>query len=342
MGAAIVTPVSMHWIIKALIVGAVVLLADIIFITVKRSAKERTPTGDSTASAPPAWQAPDSCEILSDSDGALIHYGKELVARTSYYLGPRGSVAAISNGMNCQNCHLDAGARLYGNNFSAVFSTYPKFRERSGTVENIYKRVNDCLERSLNGASLDTNSREMRAFSAYINWVGQRVPKNNIPAGAGITNLPFLDRAADPGKGHLLYIQKCQLCHGKQGEGLLAADSLSYTYPPLWGEYSYNTAAGLYRLSRLAGYIKDNMPFGASHHIPQLTDEEAWDVAAFVNSQPRPEKRYKRDWPALTGKPVDHPFGPYADSFSERQHKLGPFGPIRAANGKRQSTTSLK
>ncbi|TRZ75539.1 MAG: cytochrome C, partial [Chitinophagaceae bacterium] len=27
-------------------------------------------------------------------------------------------------------------------------------------------------------------------------------------------------------------------------------------------------------------------------------------------------------------KPVDYPFGPYADTFSEQQHKFGPFEPI--------------
>ncbi len=280
---------------------------------------------------PVTWQPPDSCDIPPGAEGDLIRYGENLVASTSRYLGPRGTIAALSNGMNCQNCHLEAGTRLYGNNYSAVFSTYPKFRERSGTVENIYKRVNDCIERSLNGKGLDTGSREMQAFSAYINWLGHHVPKNSKPAGAGIRDLPFLARAADPEKGHALYWEKCQRCHGPQGEGLPAADSVVYTYPPLWGGHSYTTAAGLYRISRLAGYIKDNMPFGASYKAPQLTDEEAWDLAAFVNSQPHPEKKFREDWPELSGKPVDHPFGPYADSFSERQHKFGPFGPIRSA-----------
>ena len=338
-------PVKMRWLIRIVIVVALVLLADVILITIKRPGKKSPaspsinhPAIDSAAADKSLiWQPPDSCEIPPDAKGDLIRYGKELVANTSRYLGPRGTVAALSNGMNCQNCHLDAGARPYGNNYSAVFSTYPKFRERSGTVENIYKRVNDCLERSLNGKSLDTNSREMQAFSAYINWVGHRVPKNSRPQGAGITDLPFLGRAADPDKGAMLYGKKCQLCHGAQGEGLPVADSHGYTYPPLWGGHSYTTAAGLYRISRLAGYIRDNMPFGASHHIPQLTDEEAWDLAAFINAQPHPEKNYKRDWPVLSGKPLDHPFGPYADSFSERQHKFGPFGPIRAARQHKQT-----
>jgi thiosulfate dehydrogenase len=36
-----------------------------------------------------------------------------------------------------------------------------------------------------------------------------------------------------------------------------------------------------------------------------------------------------KDWPNISKKPIDHPFGPYTDSFSEQQHKFGPFGPVK-------------
>jgi thiosulfate dehydrogenase len=275
-----------------------------------------------------AWHAPDTTQIPATEEGRLIRYGRDLIANTSRYLGPRGTTAMITNGMNCQNCHLDAGTKPWGNNYSAVFSTYPKFRERSGTIENIHHRVNDCIERSLNGLPLDTNSLEMKAISAYVKWLGRDVPKGARPTGAGITDIPYLTRAADPAFGRVVYSQKCQPCHGSQGQGTFKADSSGYVYPPLWGDHSYNTGAGLYRISRLAGYVKDNMPLGCTHNSTLLTDEEAWDVAAFVNSQPRPGKNFNKDWPDISRKPVDHPFGPYADSFSSQQHKYGPFGPL--------------
>lgn len=278
------------------------------------------------------WTAPDSSQIPFTGDGELIRYGRDLVANTSFYLGPKGKIAAITNGMNCQNCHLEAGTRLWGNNYSGVFSTYPKFRERSGTIENIYKRVNDCIERSLNGHPIDTNSREMQAISKYINWLGQNVPKNKIPVAAGIRTISFLDRPADPVKGKLVYVQSCLRCHGAEGGGLLNEDSTKYIYPPLWGGNSYNTGAGLYRITRLAGYVKDNMPFDAPRIARHLTNEESWDVAAFVNSRPRPQKEFRNDWPDISGKPIDHPSGPYTDSFSASQHKYGPFEPIRLAH----------
>jgi thiosulfate dehydrogenase len=280
------------------------------------------------------WMTPDLASIPGTEEGKEISYGRELIAHTSKYLGPKGSLIHISNGMNCQNCHLDAGTKPFGNNYSAVASSYPKFRERSGSIENIYKRVNDCFERSLNGQALDTLSREMQAIKAYIVWLGKDVPKKEKPKGAGITELAYMKRACDKEKGKLIYEQKCRSCHAEEGQGKLNADGISYQYPPLWGEHSYNTGAGLYRLSRFAGYVKSNMPQGASWDNPQLSDEEAWDVAAFVNSQPRPQKDLSKDWPKISGKPIDHPFGPYADSFTEEQHKYGPFEPIAALKNK--------
>ena len=72
------------------------------------------------------------------------------------------------------------------------------------------------------------------------------------------------------------------------------------------------------------------MPFGTTYHDPVLTDEQAWDVAAYVNSQPHPVYRHlQNDWKNVAAKPFDYPFGPYADTFSERQHKYGPFSEIK-------------
>jgi thiosulfate dehydrogenase len=259
---------------------------------------------------------------LQGKERELVIYGEDIIANTSRYFGPHGSVATITNGMNCQNCHLNAGKKNWGNNYSAVYSTYPKFRDRSGSMESIYKRVSDCFERSLNGTAPDSNSREYQAIYAYIKWMGKDVKKGKKPYGSGIEKLPFMDRAADPVKGKAVYVAQCQSCHGANGEGQLSLNGKSYEYPPLWGEYSYNTGAGLFRLSNFAGYVKTNMPFKqATYDSPKLTNEESWDVAAYVNSQPRPKKDLSKDWPDISKKPFDHPFGPYADGFSENQHK---------------------
>jgi len=271
------------------------------------------------------WKAPDTLSISKTEQGKLIRYGRDLIAHTAKYLGPNGSVKQISNGMNCQNCHLDAGTRPFGNNYGSVTSTYPKFRARSGGIESIEKRVNDCLERSLNGNSLDSLSREMRAIVAYIYWLGKDVTKGKTASGSGLFKLAFLNRAADSTKGQLLYEQKCVTCHGKNGEGLKTASGIEYLYPPLWGKNSFNVGAGLYRISNFANYIYANMPLGATFYEPQLTQEEAWDTAAYVVSLERPVKKFPGDWPKIASKPIDHPFGPFDDNLTERQHKFGPF-----------------
>jgi len=277
------------------------------------------------------WVAPSlfTDRELTGTEREMVIYGEDIIAHTARYFGPRGSVAQISNGMNCQNCHLSAGRKNWGNNYSAVFSTYPKYRERSGQVESIYKRVSDCFERSLNGQAPDSNGKEYQAIYAYIKWLGKDVKKGTKPKGVGIEKLKYLDRAADPAKGKMVYAEKCQSCHGPGGEGQRSLSGVDYEYPPLWGPNSYNNGAGLFRISNFAGYVKSNMPFNqATHENPQLSTEQAWDVAAFVNSQPRPGKDLSGDWPDISKKPFDHPFGPYADGFSESQHKYGPFQPI--------------
>lgn len=275
------------------------------------------------------WEAPDPGSIPATASGDEIKYGRELIVSTAEYLGPKGKVLSMSNGMNCQNCHLEAGTKLFGNNYSAVASTYPKFRARSGAEETIEKRVNDCFERSLNGRVLAEDSKEMKAIVAYIHWLGSGVPQGESPKGAGIVELPFLEVAADSIKGKALYEHKCTICHGVQGEGMLNATNNGWINPPLWGKHSYNDGAGLFRLSRFAGYIKANMPLGATYEKPLLSDEEAWHIAAYVNSMPRPTKNTRNDWPDISKKPVDHPFGPFTDGFDARQHKFGPFKPIQ-------------
>ena len=271
-------------------------------------------------------------------EDSLVRLGHDLIENTAYYFGPKGKTAAISNGMNCQNCHIQGGIVPWGNNFSAVIMSYPRFSYRSGKMMSIARRVNDCFERSLNGKAIDSSSREMQAIIAYMHWIGDDIPKGKKPLGSGIMSLPFLDRAADPIRGSKVYTNTCQRCHGNNGQGQANADGSAYVYPPLWGDHSYNTGAGLYRLSSFAGFIKTNMPFPEStYDHPKLTDEEACDVAAYVNSQPRPLNKYKNDFPDISKKFIDDPAGPYVDTFSETQHKFGPFKPIKDAMEKRSA-----
>lgn len=310
-----------------------VLLGICIVAVVMSKIDFHTPANTTMANAAPTnkaqlWQAPQLSTLGNSTTDSLIRYGYELFVNTSRYWGAKGTMLHSTNSMSCQHCHEDAGAKNFSNCLSAVASTYPKYRERSGHIETIAIRVNDCFLRSLNGKTIDTTGNEMTAMVAYIKWLGKDVPLHIRPDGAGTAELEYLDRAANPANGAVIFQSTCTKCHGSNGEGQLNTDSSGYLYPPLWGPNSYNTGAGIYRLTRLAAFIKDNMPFGTTHQNPQLSTEEAWDVAAFISSKPRPHKIFARDWPILFNKPVDYPFGPFTDSFSELQHKYGPFKPI--------------
>ncbi len=271
------------------------------------------------------WQPADVFAIKEDQKSDEVLYGRDLITYTAYYFGPKGRIGQHTNGLNCQNCHLDAGTKPFGNNYGSVASTYPKVRARSGKMESIEKRINDCFERSLNGKGLAENSKEMRAMVAYMKFLGENVPKGEKAAGSGLKELPFLTRAADPLRGKGVYDLRCASCHQTNGQGIIDGIGQSYVYPPLWGPHSFNDAAGLSRISNMAKYVKYNMPLGVNHDAPELSDEDAWDVAAYIESKPRPHKAVPKDWPDITKKPIDHPFGPYADAFSEQQHKYGPF-----------------
>ena len=142
------------------------------------------------------------------------------------------------------------------------------------------------------------------------------------------------ERKADVQVGEGIYKEKCASCHGEKGQGVRAGavgSATGYVVPPLWGNDTFNTGAGMNRLLTAASFIKTNMPLGAAHGQPQLSDDEAYDVAAFVLSKPRKTKPHlEHDFPARWNKPVDAAFGPYVTGMDPEQHKYGPFGPLQS------------
>ena len=98
-----------------------------------------------------------------------------------------------------------------------------------------------------------------------------------------------------------VYAEKCASCHGADGQGKYGEQGQTF-YPPLWGPRSFNIGAGMGRLNTAAAFVKANMPGGQGG---TLTDQEAFDVAAYFTQQPRPDFADKdKDWP-LGGKPKD-------------------------------------
>lgn len=183
----------------------------------------------------------------------------------------------------------------------------------------------------MNGRALPLDGREMKAFLAYSKWLSSGIPDGAKLIGAGTMGIKEPARAADLGNGARVFTNTCAACHGKDGLGQRAASVSGYQFPPLAGPETYNDGAGMGRLLTAAAFVQHNMPLGTTYAAPVLSDDDAYDVAAYVNSLARPVKSgLDRDFPNRLQKPADTPYGPYVDGFSAEQHKLGPLGPIRA------------
>ena len=280
------------------------------------------------------WSPRRPQDIPQGKAGEQIRLGLSLVSN-SYRLMGQGANEPGSrfagNMLSCTNCHQNEGTKQFGLSWVGVASRYPQFRGRSGKVGTLQDRVNGCMERSMNGRTLPDDSVQMQAITAYMTWLSEDVPANIIGA-SGSPPFSPPDRKADIIGGKSLYQTYCSSCHGSDGEGyrsIAAGKNGVFVAPPLWGENSYNNGAGMNRLLTIAAFLKGNMPLGTPYQHPVLTDAQAYDIGAYVNSHPRPVLTgLEKDYPDLRKKPVDAPYGPYADGFSQEQHKYGPFAPI--------------
>lgn len=274
----------------------------------------------------------DTNRIPKGKYGDAIRYGRELMLRTAYYIGPDGiNGHYLGNKMNCTNCHQDAGTKPYSFNLHKTFLNYPQYRGREGKVLTMAERVNNCITHPHLGEPLPLDSKEMVAFISYFKWLNDSSAVERNTPGVKNVEIAFPDRAASPEKGAVIYALNCERCHGKNGEGIMQADGETYIYPPLWGDKAYQPGSSMHRVILLAQWLVANMPYTmATHDSPVLTPEEALDVAAFVNDDSiheRPEVK-EFEYPVMEEKAIDYDRGPFADTFSAHQHKYGPFKPI--------------
>ncbi|WP_323755993.1 c-type cytochrome [Roseivirga sp.] len=274
-------------------------------------------------------------DLEGESQASLINFGHELITKTPQYIGPMSAnekKRLAGNNLTCQNCHLEAGTKPGAGSFVGVFNRFPQFRGRENKMGSLEERINGCMQRSMNGDSLPETSLEMKAMIAYIKWVSEDVPEEKIDIYKGFVKVELPNVKADLLTGKSIYEKTCVTCHGADGQGVRLNENSLYQYPPLWGNDTFNDGAGMHRIITAAEFIKGNMPYlQATWDNPVLSDEEAYNVAAYINSFNRPEKANKEaDFPDKTLKPVSTPYGPWTDTFSAEQHKYGPFQPIMA------------
>jgi thiosulfate dehydrogenase len=280
------------------------------------------------------WTPPGIRSLGDDAFGKLAKYGYTLMVDTANQIGPAAADPGKrygGNNLNCQSCHLGAGTQSYAIPLVGVWGQFPQYRGREGEIGTLEERVNGCMRRSMNGRDLPLDGREMKAFLAYIKWLSTGIADGAKLVGAGTLGIKEPARAADPKHGAAVFAENCALCHGQDGQGQHAPTGAGYQFPPLWGPDSYNDGAGMGRVLTAAGFVRHNMPLGTTFSAPVLSDEEAYDVAAYINSKARPTVAdLDKDYPNKLQKPADAPYGPYVDGFSVEQHKFGPFAPIRA------------
>ncbi|MCP9462476.1 MAG: c-type cytochrome [Nitrospira sp.] len=239
----------------------------------------------------PLFLPPSPDTIPGDLRGEDIRMGYLMVVDTQQY-GKR----YVGNALNCTHCHLDAGLHPNALSFVGLSVLYPEYRARAGRRVTLIDQINDCFERNMNGTALPPDSTRLSAIAAYIEWLSKNVPRGSAVPWRGLPVLTST-KAPDAEKGKSVYEKKCAFCHGGDGQGTMVA-------PPLWGPRSYTKGSDMARVSVAASFIKANMPRGRGWSI---TDEEAFDVAAYINSRPRPDfPKRVYDWPQ-GGKPADVP-----------------------------------
>jgi thiosulfate dehydrogenase len=204
----------------------------------------------------------------------------------------RKTAEQTSAGLSCTSCHLQGARTPNAAPWVGLWGVYPEYDPRSGRVITLGDRINECFRRSMNGKPLALDSIAMRGLLSFIWWLSKDVPTGVSVMGRGFQSIEA-PRPADPVKGRTLYTEKCAACHGASGQGVTGAGGL-VVFPALWGSRSFNIGAGMARLDTAAAFVKAKMPLGGV----ALTDQEAYDVAAYFTRLPRPDfKAKKGDWP---------------------------------------------
>ena len=240
---------------------------------------------------PVNWYAGHNVTALpSGPQNDLIRYGEQLIAQTAQHIGKSATDPAkryAGNDLNCSHCHINGGLKAFGIPLVSTFATFPMMVDER--VMSLADRINGCMLRSMNGKPLPEDGREMEAMVAYLQYIGRKSPQGVRVAGMGLPPLRKPARAPDIARGEVVYVDHCAKCHKNQGQGEpLMAPGVGYEIPPLWGDDSFNSAAGMSRIETAAAFVHVNMPIGASYREPILTEQQAWDVAAFITSKPRP------------------------------------------------------
>jgi cytochrome c len=285
------------------------------------------------------WRMPDANEIPQNAEGKQIRDGMALLQQTTRLAGPLAqdpSKRYSRNNLNCVNCHQAGpsglpGTKPYALPLVNVLNDYPKLDPKSMRMISLEQRVAGMFGKG--EVALTAQTPELQAILAYLRWLGSKAEPGQAMTGSGLKEIPLPRRAADPERGRGLFAAQCAKCHGASGEGTPAVDFASgggYLFPPVAGDDTYDDGGHMYMVPLLTRFIHANMPLGSSAGAPQLSVDEAYDIAAYINSElPR------RHAPQRIGAYPDSAFRPAGFAIPEhfpndpegyRRARFGPFG----------------
>lgn len=278
--------------------------------------------GSGAGTAPPAKSTtanagkvfvPPAEETMPTSDfGKSVKLGEQIFTHTQEFAGKY-----VGNSLNCASCHLDAGRKANSSPLWAAYISYPAYRSKNGHVNTFAERMQGCFRYSMNGKAPPLGDPALVALETYAYWLAKGAPLGERVAGRGYPKLAAPAQKADFTRGGQVYAQHCALCHGADGQGQ-STDGKT-VFPPLWGEHSFNWGAGMHEIQNAAGFIKANMPLALGD---TLTDQQAWDVATFMDSHERPQDpRFAGSVEATRAKYHDSPNSMYGKTVNG--HVLG-------------------
>jgi thiosulfate dehydrogenase len=224
-------------------------------------------------------QPPTEETIPNDRYGDDVRLGMNIFSRTNEYAS-----RYTGNDLVCTNCHLDKGRKANAAPLWAAYGMYPSYRKKNDQNNSFEERIQQCFRFSMNGFAPALDAPEIKALVSYAHFLATGAPVGIELPGRGFPQIINTGFDANPTRGSEAYKAKCASCHGAEGKGQQSTEGKK-NYPPLWGMNSYNKGSGLANDALLAGFIRANMPLGKEW---TLTDQEALDLAAYINLQIRP------------------------------------------------------
>ena len=243
-----------------------------------RPAQTRPPN-DEAAHANVAFIPPGDDAIPNNEFGEMVRLGAAIFRDTQH-----NAKQFVGNSLQCSNCHIDSGRLANSAPLWAAYVAFPTYRAKNGHVNTFQERLQGCFLYSMNGKAPPLNDKVLVALESYAYFLANGAPTGAELPGRGYPKVPKPAKL-DYAHGGEIYAQKCALCHGADGQGQSSSDGTT-VFPPLWGVRSFNWGAGMSSITNAAGFVKANMPLSQGN---TLSDQEAWDVATYLDSQERPQ-----------------------------------------------------